>query len=132
MSVAGDGKGASGAVCVGPVGSGGTGDPDVGVIGVTASGAPETGAIGVAAAGASGVPARGVAVVSTLTGVTAAAAAVAAVVDESPGFCSTPLLMIIVFSSLGFNAPYKARPPTPAIRALLNTKYKLFALLKYQ
>lgn len=66
---------------------------------------------------AMGVPVAGVTDAS-VTGVAGVTAAAAAVEDESPGFCSTPLLMMIVFSSLGFKAPYRARPPTPAIRAL--------------
>lgn len=89
---------------------------------------PATGAeTGVEGAAASGV---GVDSACPATGVTAAAAAVVDDVDESPDFVSaafSPWLMIITFSSLGFNAPYKANPPTPASKALWNVKYKFWA-----
>lgn len=107
---------------------------------------PSAGATGVITGATTGTPftvtgatASGVDVASPVatTGVTAAAAAAVAV-DDSPGFCSPPWLMIVTLSPLGFNAPYKARPPTPASRALWNGKlilcvsrvdYKLLQLM---
>ncbi len=80
--------------------------PITGVATGTGTADPATGVTGVAASGVDGASGDGF-----------TAAGAAAVEDDSPGFCS-PLLMTMTFSPLGFNAPYRARPPTPAIRAL--------------
>lgn len=102
FSVAADGIGASGTGATeAGMGANGTGASAGGA--TEATGAVDTGVAFVVLASADGA-----------AGVAFDDVAEVAVVD-SPG---APLLMMMVFSSLGFRAPYKARPPTPAIRAV--------------
>lgn len=117
--VTADGIGANGTEPSAATGNGanGTAATATGVTGYGANGtaASATGATGVVA---NGTGAIGAGTVAAAAATGAAAATVAALVVAGVAAVDSPLLMTTTFSPLGFSAPYKARPPTPASSAL--------------